>query len=251
MNEFSVAIVERSELADALRGVGHTREAAVDVTTGKLPAKLQAPFVGVGYIQEREDSLPHFVVTPGSDRREFFAWVNTYCPFATPLSQWCHVVTPEDLPRIQAMMVVPAYGGAATAWAGVAIGEALLYAGSALKLSHLSVAALQSCGAFVAAKAHGLWSKKRVRSLVLDKYNRSREIVRAGERRVRGTIDYETVWMVIDAIAAASPSPRKKPLQTDLAIRASLEIARTGFVKEPTMTDVVSAIGWSRAFVEF
>ena len=38
-------------------------------------------------------NLPHFIVVPGSDRRDFFAWVNTFCPFVTPLSQWCRVVT--------------------------------------------------------------------------------------------------------------------------------------------------------------
>ena len=80
MNSMEVVVVERSRLADILRGVGTPSGAAISGFEGKLVRELHMNTVGVGYCDDRASRLPHFVVIPGADRREFFAWVNTFCP---------------------------------------------------------------------------------------------------------------------------------------------------------------------------
>lgn len=100
MRKLKTVTVERSKLADVLRGLGNYQADAVDIQDGRLPVKLRVPQVAVGYIDGHFDTLPKFLVIPGNDRREFFAWVNTYCSFATPLSQWCRVLSEEELVRV-------------------------------------------------------------------------------------------------------------------------------------------------------
>lgn len=251
MNKLQAAIAERGELADALRGVGNCRTGMMEIQGGRLPVRLRSPCVGVGYVDGRSRSLPQFVVIPDADRREFFAWVSTYCPFATPLTQWCRVVDEGELARVQSLEVIPRYGGVASAWAGAIVGESILHLGAGSKLSELSVTALQTRSSFVAARAFGLWGSDKARVAAMGQHESARNILGVASRSPN-LKEHQEFWAVLETLSSemGTRSP-KFDFQLRLIIEACDDIRRTGFVSRSTMLKTMEDLGWPKKFAEF
>ena len=251
MNNMQIAVVERSRLADILRGVGGLAGAAIEDADGEVTRPLNAGSVGVGYCDGHVGNLPHFIVVPGSDRKDFFAWVNTFCPFVTPLSQWCRVVTQRELLEARAARVPPKYGGAVAAWAGAMIGEAALHMGTGGKLAQVSVAALHTCTTFVAARAFGLWGDRDRRVVATERFRVARAILGGMQRDVRAA-DFERAWEVLEVLSGGGDRVRQGGLwEEDWTVAACEDIRRTGFVGKGTMAKVLERLGWSEAYLEF
>ena len=251
MKSMRIAVVERSELADILRGVGAAGGAATDIADGEVTKLLRAGSVGVGYCDWELTNLPHFIVVQESERRDFFAWVNTYCPFVTPLSQWCRVVTERELTDAGAARVPPRYGGAVAAWAGAMIGEAVLHMGTGGKVAQLPIAALHTCGTFVAARAFGLWEDRDSRIVATEGFRVARALLGSTERGVRAA-DFERAWEVLEVLSGWKGRVRQGGFwEEDWTVAACEDIQRTGFVGKGTMTKVVERLGWSGDYLEF
>ena len=252
MNKLQVAIVDRGKLADVLRGIGDSKTDVVTLRDGKLPGKLNAHCVGIGYVDNHSDLLPNFLVIPSSDRREFFAWVNTYCPFATPLSQWCRVINEEELARVKLLEIIPRYGRMASAWAGAVVGEALLNIGIRKRQPQLSVTALQSCASFVAARAFGLWGSGRNLSISMKQYDAARNVLGIADRN-SNRLEYENLWMILEALSDNKMQYPKNILHlyTKLIVRSCEDIRNTGFVSRTIMSEVIRELDWSEKLIEF
>ena len=207
--------------------------------------------VGVGYCDDRVSRLPHFVVIPGADRREFFAWVNTFCPFVTPLSQWCRVVTHRELVDAQSARSRPEYGETVAAWAGAIIGEAVLHMGGAGKLGQLSTTALHTCVTFVAGRAFGLWENRKVRSAAVERLRMIREMLGGADRGMPWS-DFERVWGVLEALSSGNEGMRQGGLwEGDLTVAACVDIQRSGFVSRTTMRSVLEQLLWPEEYLEY
>ena len=251
MNSMEVVVVERSRLADILRGVGSAGGAAIRSLEGELVRELRVNTVGVGYCDGRVSGLPHFVVIPGTDRREFFAWVNTFCPFVTPLSQWCRVVTHQELVDVQSARSRPEYGGAVAAWAGAMIGEAVLHMRGAGKLGQLSTTALHTCVTFVAARAFGLWENRKTRSAAVERLRMMREMLGGADRGTPWP-DYEKVWEVLEALSTGKGGMRQGDLwEGDVTVAACVDIQRSGFVSRTTMRGILERLLWSEEYLGY
>lgn len=251
MRSMRIAVVERSQLADVLRGVGAVADKATQVAGAQLSELLRRGTVGVGYSDWELTSLPHFVVVRESERRDFFAWVNTYCPFVTPLSQWCHVVTERELTDATAARVPPRYGGTVAAWAGAMIGEAVLHMGTGGRVAQLPVAALHTCGTFVAARAFGLWEDRDSRRVATERFRTARSLLGGTARDVRAG-DLERAWEVLETLSGRKGGVRRGGFwEEDWTVAACEDIQRTGFVGNGTMTEVVERLGWPGDYLEF
>ena len=250
MNKLQVAIVERGKLVDVLRGVADARADAANLANGKLSGKLKNPYVGVGYVDGHLGRLPHFIVLPNADLKEFFAWVNIYCPFVTPLSQWCRVVTENELARVYSLEISPRYGNTVTAWAGATVGEAFLHLGSGAKLTEIPLGALQACWTFVAARTFGLWGTGEIRSKSVERYGAAREILGAGGDP--NLLDYLEIWKVLDVLSIGTSS-RVSDVSpaVQLEIYACHDIQENGFVSQKVIFEIVNELGWSRNLVDF
>lgn len=250
MKKLQVAIVERGKLVDVLRGAVDPRAEAVNLANGKVPGKLKTPHVGVGYLDIHFGRLPHFLVLPNSDFKEFYAWVNTYCPFVTPLSQWCRVVPQNDLPRVGTLEISPSYGNTITAWAGAIVGEAFLNVGSCAKLAEISVGALQACWTYVAAKTFGLWGTGQIGLESVERYGAARKILGAG--REGNHFDYIEIWKVLEilSIGASSKVTDVSP-EVELTIHACNDIQENGFVSREIVSQIVKELDWSKKLVDF
>lgn len=251
MNKLKITAIERGKLADVLRGLGNYRANTVEVRDGKLPVKLRIPQVAVGYIDSHFDLLPKFLVIPGSDRREFFAWINTYCPFATPLSQWCRIVSEEELVRVHSLEVIPRYGDFASAWAGAVVGEAILNVGIGSASSQLSVAALQSCASFVAARAFGLWGPGNTFAISMERYEIARNIF-GNTNRNSDCLEYHDLWKVLGILSSKEMTQNSiTSLSVQLIVQSCQDIRKSGFVSRSVTAQIVRELGWSEGIIEF
>ena len=251
MNKLKTITVERGKLTDVLRGLGNYRADAVDIQDGKLPVKLRVPQVAVGYIDGHFDPLPKFLVIPGTDRREFFAWVNTYCPFVTPLSQWCRVISEEELVRVQSLEVIPRYGNFASAWAGAVVGEAILNVGIGNTPSQLPVAALQSCTSFVAARAFGLWGSGNISTVSMSQYEIARDIFENTNRN-SDCLEYHKLWEVLGILSNNGMThDSRTSLSTQLMIQSCKDIQKSDFVSRSVMFQIIKELVWPEKIVEF
>lgn len=253
MRQLVAKVVERGELADVLRGKNGPSLAKLTIRAGQLPIKLESGQIAVGYANERNSVLPSILIVRERELREIFAWVNTYCPFVTPLSQWCRVVTEHDLKRIGAGgEQFPQYGKAITAWAGAAIGEAMLRVGVPPKAQHVSLAALQSCSTFVAARAFGLWGSEGRRQASAF-HKEARQLL--GSSAVQPDLGhYETVWNVLEALASDRPNPRRKTSlvqASEIVVECCRDIQKSGFVEIGNLAKTLAALGWSRDFEKY
>ena len=251
MNSMEVVVVERSRLADILRGVGSADGAAISGLEGELVRELRPNTVGVGYCDGRVAGLPHFVVIPGTDRREFFAWVNTFCPFVTPLSQWCRAVTQRELLDAQRARSRPEYGGTVAAWAGAMIGEDVLHMRGTEKLGQLSTTALHTCVTFVAARAFGLWENRKTRSAAVERLRMMREMLGGADRGMPWS-DYDKVWRVLEALSSGKGGVRQGGLwDRDVTVAACMDIQRSGFVSRATMRNILEQLRWPEEYLAY
>lgn len=251
MSSIEIAVVDRSRLVDILRGVGGSGIPAVGGVGGQLIPGLHPGSVGVGYCDSRVSGLPHFIVIPGANRREFFAWVNTFCPFVTPLSQWCQVVTEGELADARVAPGRPEYGDARAAWAGAMVGEAVLHMKGAEKLRQLSTAALHTCATFVAARAFGLWGDRKVRASAVERFGAARTILGSAVRGLPPS-EYERAWGVLEVLSGREGGMRQAGLwEEDLTVAACLDIRRTGFVGKATLGRVLERLVWSADYLAF
>lgn len=251
MSKLKATIAERGELADALRGIGNIRRAGMEIQNGRLPVRLRNSCVGIGYVDGRSRVLPQFIVIRNADRREFFAWVNTYCPFATPLTQWCRVVDEDELARVHSLEVVPRYGDVASAWAGAIVGESILRLGTGNKLFELPVTSLQTRASFVAARAFGLWGSDKDRIAAMGRHESAQSVLGIASHGPN-LKRHQAIWTVLETLASGTGTRFPEfDFQLRLTIEACDDVRKTGFVGKKTMLKAVKELGWSEKLAEF
>ncbi|MYI68256.1 MAG: hypothetical protein F4103_05735 [Boseongicola sp. SB0673_bin_14] len=147
---------------------------------------------------------------------------------------------------------MPSYGSVATAWAGAAIGEAILRLGGRVSGRHVSTAVLQSCTTFVAARAFGLWGSDGMRQAIA-RYEHARELLGSPPAGVskRG---YEEVWSVLETLSGgAFESSQSLPLSlaSELAMVCCRDIQGDGFIGSDKLNAAISALGWPGEFTKY
>ena len=252
MREVVAYIVKRADLADVLRGKSGPSGQAVAAQAERLEVRLRTGQVGAVYSKEKLRSLPCMLIVRDGEQRDFFAWVNTYCPFVTPLSQWCRVVGEEELKGMRGIERFPEYGSAVTAWAGAIIGEAILRLGGRVGAQIVSVAALQSCSTFVAARAYGLWGGAGMRQASFY-YEEARELLGSPLQRSDISV-YEAVWNVLKALdgnVAEAKIGASLSRANELTIECCKDIQRNGFVERKNLLEAVNSLGWVGEFDKY
>lgn len=244
-----VSVVDRGELVDVFRGVSDPKECATEMKTPGLPARLRPQMVALLYAEGSHTTFPNVVVVPSDDKREFFAWANTYMPFTKPLSQWCHVVAQDDLPRVSSMHIVPDCGSTSNVWAGVVVGEALLRTRMGTDLSQLSLMALQSSISFVGSRAVVLWGSDKLRARSITNYQAARKLVGAEGSLVP---DYQFLWSVLDTLSGRSVlKTSRADRDIELIVECCEGIRDGGFIKDRTMSNVLDVLSWPPGLSRF
>jgi hypothetical protein len=209
------------ELGDILEGrrVGHA-----------TPWPGHAGFSSQGVIcrdnQDGDEPLrPFAIVLQPEEFRRFFGRYSQLRGDLSPVSAWCHVVTPRDLERLQSADRIAELNGFEAAWTGLIVAEALMLAER--PISQVKIAACFSTHSYAIARTIALWPNLHVEEIV-GRYEHAQSLLVRGAsaRHARLRQNLASVWdILLEAAQPFSISHRRKFSVLAESIRA-LELSR-------------------------
>jgi hypothetical protein len=118
----------------------------------------------------------------------------------SPLTVWCHLLTPERFEVLDDLSRDADLGGYEAAWIGLVIAEALLLAERSV--SNLKIAACLSTQTFGVARSLALWGSRVSRAEILERFDSAHRLFRSGEPAgVRLRPSLQLIW---DSLAGAA-----------------------------------------------
>jgi hypothetical protein len=117
----------------------------------------------------------------------------------SPLTTWCHILTPSRFESLDGLTREAHLGGFEAAWTGLVVAEALLLAER--PLSSLKIAACLATQSFAIARTKAMWQAASVKEII-DRYDAAQQVLRTRESRIsRLRTAFEPIWA---SLAAAS-----------------------------------------------
>lgn len=195
-------VLSESELNDLLAGRW---------SGGGLPwfqsdkARVPAGLTGVLWhegARRDQPATPVALVSREEDQKRLCARFAQLRSDLSPLSVWCHLLTPERLDGVRELTRDADLGGFEAAWAGVVVAEALLLAERSV--GKLRLAACLATQSFSIARTAALWSKVP-HTEVLERFDRAQVLFRLGDAKLGRLRDaFWPVWATL--AGAAEPS---------------------------------------------
>lgn len=198
VDEYSFYMPEGEEaFGEILEGrrVGHS-----------VPWPSQTSFRSKGVIcrdnQDGHEPLrPFAIVLQPEEFRRFFGRYSQLRSDLSPISAWCHVITPRALERLDSADRSAELNGFEAAWTGLVVAEALMLAER--PISQIKIAACFSTHSYAIARAIALWPNISVDEVV-ERYEHAQGLVRGSTTKHVGLRqNLAPVW---DALLAASQS---------------------------------------------
>jgi hypothetical protein len=180
---------------------------------------------------------PVALVVHDADRQRLFGRFSQLRGDLSPLSTWCHVLTPQRLEMLDGTTRMPDLGGFEAAWAGLIVAEAVVLAGAPpSKLKTYSCFATQS---WAIARTRSLWPKMPVEE-ICDRLYAARRLTRGDETRLgRLRQPFQSVWSILAAASDGGPIDHSlQPLVAALQALSDVRAAKD----EPEIPCVVRQI---------
>ncbi|WP_156347183.1 hypothetical protein [Sphingomonas sp. Leaf33] len=169
---------------------------------------------GVLWRQDRNrprSAKPVALVVHDADRQRLFGRFSQLRGDLSPLSAWCHVLTPQRFEALDSVARPPDLSGFEAAWAGLVVAEAILLAGApAAKLRTYHCFATQS---WAVARTRSLWPRTSVEE-ICERLYAARRLTRGDETRLaRLRQPLQPVWSILAAASDGGPvDPALQPL---------------------------------------
>lgn len=231
MNDWTFVTADDEELNAVLAGRGTVRGYPWPRRTVRrigLSNEVGVLILEDGAQRTRPGAL---VVSEDASRRLFGRYAQLRSDLS-PLSAWAHILEPEHFELLQNDARSPSGSvtrtanleGFEAAWIGLAVAEALIR--SERPLSQLKLAACLATPTFALARAHALWPKETIES-VLRRYDQCQRLIRSSEgppNRLREPL--MDIWSVLIALSTPMPHALSPDLRDVLQASAHLMMAR-------------------------
>jgi hypothetical protein len=177
----------------------------------------------------QEVARPVALILQVPDHRRLFGRFAQVRSDLSPLSTWCHVITPSRLEAIEDLKRDAFLNGYEAAWTGLVVAEALLLAN--LPISKLKLAACLATQSFAVARSKALWSPISTEE-ILNKYDGAQSLFRASEQPVnRLRTALEPIWTVLSDVSIETLNSYDRSAQPLLLALHALGHAR--FANDP------------------
>ena len=157
-------------------------------------------------------SQPLVIIAHEANRRRLFGRLAQIRTDFSPLSTWCHVLTPKQFEPFHQLNREADLGGLEAAWTGLTVAEALLL--SDMQISDIKIAACLATLSFAIARSAALWQTPI--EDVVERYDTAHQLFRPQEHRTtRLRTALAPIWEVLEVgsdYALASPNSRVRPL---------------------------------------
>jgi hypothetical protein len=226
--DYIYAVASEAELSDVMAGrpVHHPAPWRARHTN----ARLSPGMTGVLGREPRgaeEPFQPLILVAPRDEHRRLFGRFAQLRSDLSPLTAWCHVITPQRFEALDALVRNAELGAFAAAWAGLVVAESFLLADRSI--SQLKIAACFATQSFAVARTKALWSQISI-SEIIERYEAAQKLLRSGEARsTRLRTVLEPIWTSLGALSVAdlaSVNNEIKPLVQSLRALADARTAK-------------------------
>ena len=219
-------LADDSEVNDLAAGV--SVGSGVPWSGRKIDERIKPGYTGVLW---RENSAKAGVIKPvalvvhDADQQRLFGRFSQVRGDLSPLSTWCHVLTPQQFGMLDGTTRVPDLGGFEAAWAGLIVAEAIVLAGTPpSKLKTYSCFATQS---WAIARTRSLWPKIPIEDICSRLYA-ARRLTGGDETRLaRLRQPFQSVWSIMAAASNGVPFDHSlKPLVEALHLLSDARAAK-------------------------
>ncbi len=118
----------------------------------------------------------------------------------SPLTSWCHLLTPRRFESLDSLTRYPDLGGLEAAWTGLIVAETLLL--TERSLAQLRISACLATQSFALARAKALWSPASAPE-ILKRFDDAQQFLRAEDGIYRGESRIERVRAALHPIWAS------------------------------------------------
>jgi hypothetical protein len=150
-------IIADEERLDALLS-GHSVSGSMRWTSWSKPLRPRPGSVGVVWLSRGSDDVarPLVLIVNDDDMRRLCGRYAQLHSDLSPLTAWCHLLTPRFLDSLDSMTRTADLGGLEAAWTGLTVAEAVLLAER--PLASIRISACLATHSFAIARANALWS---------------------------------------------------------------------------------------------
>ena len=202
-------------------------------TSLSKPSRPKPGSVGVVWLPGGSDGTirPLVLIVNDDDIRRLCGRYAQLHSDLSPLTAWCHLLTPRFLDTLDSMTRTPDLGGLEAAWTGLTVAEAVLLAER--PLASLRISACLATHSFAIARANALWSHLVVEDITrrFDGANRllkSDSVTQRVEGRaskVRASL--QPIWEALIAISKGRSAYRSSEIEPIVSALQGLMNARS------------------------
>lgn len=233
--EYKYAIADETELDTLLSG--QEISGGMLWTQWSKPSRPKPGSVGVIWHSENKARTIRplaLVVNEDEIRRLCGRYAQLHSDLS-PLTAWCHLLTPRFFEPLDSLVRIPDLGGLEAAWTGLTVAETVLLA--EIPLARIKISACLATHSFAIARANALWSRISAEDVAkrfdsANKLLKSESIAQRAESRL-GKIrtSLQPIWDVLIAISSGRGSHTSNELEPMVSALQGLIDARS--VKDP------------------
>lgn len=198
------------------------RRSTIKIPSGRIGVLWTAMAAGSGLVR------PIALVIHDADRQRLYGRFSQLRNDLSPVTTWCHVLTPQRFEMLDSATRLPHLGGFEAAWAGLVVAEAIILSGAPpSKLKSYTCFATQS---WAIARTRSLWPNTSVDE-ICDRLYSARRLTRGDESRLaRLRRSLQPVWSIL--AAASDGGPFDHSMQPLVAALHALADARAERVEQ-------------------
>ena len=100
----------------------------------------------------------------------------------SPLTAWCHMLTPRSLRNLDGIVHKPTFGGTKAAWSGLVVAETMLLSGR--NLANIRISACLASATYAIGRSKALWSDLTLEEMV-ERFDFANKLCRGKDAAVR------------------------------------------------------------------
>jgi len=238
--DYQYAIADETGLDALLSGQG-VSGSSTRWTSWSKPSRPKPGSVGVVWLSGGSGDIirPLVLIVNDADIQRLCGRYAQLHSDLSPLTAWCHLLTPRFLDTLDSMARTPDLGGLEAAWTGLTVAEAVLLAER--PLASLRISACLATHSFAIARANALWSHLAVEDITR-RFDGANRLLKSDSLNQRGNgraskirASLQPIWETLIAISKGQSVYRSSEIEPIVLALQGLINARSA--KDPQEVD--------------